>query len=314
MSRPAIIPNWCRLTLLAFVLAVVALLWARHHFGRAEYERRIAALQAAGEPVTTDDFAARYPDPPPERQFRRLLRSALPAGSDPAAAPPIGDMWAVWERIRALSNREPFAPELLEQARLGLVASAATVEFLLRTDLADFGLLHQWQTGGWTKNSEPDGDDISLRFNLCLALALQAAYEAEGGHPQRAATALVRGYQIARLPSHIGVLSAFGQLECERILLPAVKRTLNRAVLTDDDLRRLGEALPRRSDLMRETMLSERAYRLFIWNDSATWVWVVKDPWWKRNGTTLGHLPPSGPDALPVAWLRRTARVSGSLG
>jgi hypothetical protein len=290
MNQTSIIPNWCRLALLAVALAVVALLWARHHFGRAEYERRIAALQAAGEPVTTSDFAARYPDPPPERQFRRLLRSVLPAGSNPAVAPPNGDVWEVWGRVGALSNREPFAPELLEQARLELVASAATVELLLRTDLADFGLLHQWQTGGWTNSSWPDGDDISLRMKLCVALALQAAYEAEVGHPQRAATALVRGYQIARLPSHIGVLSAFGQLGCEHSMLPAVERTLNRAVLTDDDLRRLAEVLPRPSDLMREAMFAERARLLFCWNDSATWrVPKVKDPWWKRNGTTLGH-------------------------
>jgi hypothetical protein len=129
-----------------------------------------------------------------------------------------------------------------------------------------------------------------MRFNLCMTLAVQAAYEAEVGHPQRAATALARGYQIARLPGHVPLYSAVGQLGCERIMLPAVERTLNRAVLTDDDLRRLGEALPRPSDLMRETMLTERAFMLFIWNDPASWrAPVVKDPWWKRNGTTLGH-------------------------
>ena len=292
MNRAAITPNWCRLALLAVALAVVALLWARHHRGRAEYERRIAALQAAGEPITATDFAARYPNPPPERQFRRLLRLALPGGSNPAVAGPIGDVWAVWEQVRALSNREPFAPELLEQARLGLVASAAPVEFLLRTDLADFGLLHQWQTGGWPYDSEPDGDDFFLRTKLCRALALQAAYEAEVGHPQRAATALVRGYQVARLPGHVPLVSAVGQLDCESTMRSAVERTLNRAVLTDDDLRRLDEALPRPSELMRETMLTERAYELFFWNDSASWRFQeVKDPasWWKRNGTTLGH-------------------------
>ena len=291
MSRTAITPNWRRLALLAVALAVVALLWARHHCGRAEYERRIAALQAAGEPVTTDDFAARYPDPPPERQFRRLLRSGLPAGSNPAVAGPIGDVWEVRERVGALSNREPFAPELLEQVRLKLAANAAPVELLLRTDLTDFGVLHQWQTGGWTNNSEPDGDNTSMRFNLCMALALQAAYEAELRHPQRAATALVRGYQIARLPGHVPLVSAVGQLGCERIMLPAVERTLNRAALTDDDLRFLAEALPRPSDLMRETMLTERAFMLFGWNDFALWGGpVVKaPPWWKRNGTTLGH-------------------------
>ena len=265
MNQTSIIPNWCRLALLACVLAVVALLWARHHFGLAEYERRIAALQAAGEPVTASDFAARYPDPPPERQFRRLLRSGLPAGSNPAVAGPIGDVWAVWERVRALTNREPFAPELLEQARLVLASNAAPVELLLRTDLADFGLLHQWQTKGFAL----DGDSIFRRIMLCRTLALQTTYEAEVGHPQRTATALVRGFQVARLPSHETMFSAIGQLAGERITLRALDRTLNRARLTDDDLRRLDKALPRPSDLMREAMLTERAYQIYWWNDPA---------------------------------------------
>lgn len=280
MNRTSILPNWCRLALLVFALAVVALLLTRCRLGRAEYERRIAALRAAGEPITATDFAARYPDPPPERDFRRLLRSALPAGSDPAADPPIGEVWAVWEQVRALSNREPFAPELLEQARLELAASAAPVELLLRTDLAGFGLLHQWQTMGWTNNSERDGDKIFMRINLCRALAMQAAYEAEVGHPQRAATALVRGYQVARLPSHMGLISPIGQVACESIMGLAVGRTLNRAALTDDDLRRLGEALPRPGNLVREGMFAERAWLLFFWNDPALWG--------TQNGASLG--------------------------
>ena len=65
MSRTAIIPNWCRVALLAVALAIVALLLTRCTHGRAEYHRRIAALRAAGEPVTTADCAARYPTLPP---------------------------------------------------------------------------------------------------------------------------------------------------------------------------------------------------------------------------------------------------------
>ncbi len=270
MSRTAIIPNWCRLTLLACALAVVALLWARHHRGRAEYERRIAALRAAGEPVTASDFAARYPDPPPERDFGRLLRSLLPAGSDPAADLYPGDVSAVWEKVCALSNREPFAPELLEQARLGLADNAAPVELLLRTDLADFGLSYQWQNNGFANY---DGGRIFLRISLCRALALQAAYEAEVGHPQRAAKALVRGYQIAHLPGHFPLISAVGACSaCEGIMLPAVERMLNRAKLTDDDLRSLGAALHRPNDFLREAVLIERAFQIYAWNDPASWM------------------------------------------
>jgi hypothetical protein len=269
MNPTAILPNWCRLALLVVALAVVALLLTRCSLGRAEYHRRIAALRAAGEPITATDFAARYPDPPPERDFRRLLRLALPAGSDPAAAPPLGDVWTAFAKVRAQSNREPLYPDLLDQVRCELLASAATVELLLRTDLADFGLLHEWQdNGGFAYSGYRDGERVSMRINLCLALALQAAYEAEVGHPQHAATALVRGFQIAHLPSHAPQLSrveVFG--DCEAIMLTAVKRMLNRAKLTDDDLRYLGEALHRPSDFLRESVLSQRVSQLSLWDD-----------------------------------------------
>lgn len=171
MSRTAIILNRCRLALLVVALAAVALLVTRCSRGRAEYHRRIAALRDAGEPVTAGDLAARYPDPPPERQFRRLLRSVLPAGSDPAADPDLEDTSALWQRVRALTNQEPFVPELLEQSRLELASNAAPVELLLRTDLTHFGLLSQWQKG-WTYNFERDGDKIFLRIHLCRTLAL----------------------------------------------------------------------------------------------------------------------------------------------
>ena len=61
---------------------------------------------------------------------------------------------------------------------------------------------------------------------------------------------------------------------------PAVERTLNRAVLTDDDLRSLGEALPRTSDLMREGLFAERAWLLFFWNAPSLW--------WTQQGASLG--------------------------
>ena len=135
MSRTAIIPNWWRLALLVVALAVVALLLTRCTHGRAEYDRRIAALRAAGEPVTTADCAARYP-PPPERDFRQLLRSVLPASSDPLANPYLA-VGPAADQVRAFANREPFDSGLLEQVRLELASNAAPVELLLRTVRGD---------------------------------------------------------------------------------------------------------------------------------------------------------------------------------
>ncbi len=274
MSRTAILPCGSRLALLAVALAAVALLLNRCSRGRAEYERRIAALRAAGEPVTAADFGALYPDPPPDKDFRRLLRLALPVGTLDPSADPYVEVGPAWDRVRALANQAPFAPELLDQVRLELGSNAAPVELVLRTNLAGFGSVHQWLTTGLKDYFEPYGDSPWLRMNLCRTLAMQAAYEVELGNHERAATALVRGFQVARLPSQIGLLSGVGQLAGESIMLPAVERTLNRAQLADDDLRRLGETLPRPRELMRETLLSERAFQIRWWNKPALAAWA----------------------------------------
>jgi hypothetical protein len=273
MSRTAILPCWSRLALLAVAFAAVALLLTRCSRGRAEYERRIAALRAAGEPVTAADFGALYPDPPPDKDFRRLLRLALPVGTlDPYADPSV-EVGPAWDRVRALPNQAPFAPELLEQVRLELGSNAAPVELVLRTNLAGFGLVHQWQGKGFLNNSEQVGDRIFQRIRLCQTLAMQAAYEVELGNHERAATALVRRFQVARLPSRFGIMSGVGQLAGESIMLSALERTLNRAQLADDDLRRLGETLPRPRELMREILLSERALLIYWWNSPALAAW-----------------------------------------
>ena len=168
MSRTAILPLWCRLALLVVALAVVALLVTRRSHGRAEYNRRIAALRAAGEPVIAADFAALYPNPPPERDFRRLLRSVLPAGNTDPEADPHLEVGPAWDRVRALDKRAPFDARLLEQMRVELASNAAPVELVLRTDLSRFGFVYEWTNAfNWEHdNSEAHGDTIRLRIEL----------------------------------------------------------------------------------------------------------------------------------------------------
>src|SRR5512135_541954 len=46
---------------------------------RAEIQKRLDAIRAAGEPLTAQDLAELYPDPPPERDARRMLSPGLSA-------------------------------------------------------------------------------------------------------------------------------------------------------------------------------------------------------------------------------------------
>jgi len=154
---------------------------------REIFERRIAAIRSAGEPVTADDFAALYPDPPPEKDFRVLLRSCLPAGSGPLADPEVARS-ACFDELRSPTNRGALEPGLLERVRLETVSNAVPVELLLRTDLTGFGFREQWSRG-FVAEQESFGDRIFMRIELSRALAVRAAYEAELGQ---------RGHDSAR--------------------------------------------------------------------------------------------------------------------
>ena len=68
------------LGLIALALGIgVAVLHSRaeKRRARAEIQKRLDAIRAAGEPVTADDLAKLYPDPPPERDAAPLLAPAI---------------------------------------------------------------------------------------------------------------------------------------------------------------------------------------------------------------------------------------------
>ena len=72
----------------AAVLLIVGGVWVNHlrerAKGRREIEKRLDVLRAMGVAVTPAELAAKYPDPPPEKDARRLLQPGLAEPEDPA--------------------------------------------------------------------------------------------------------------------------------------------------------------------------------------------------------------------------------------
>jgi hypothetical protein len=104
----------------------------------------------------------------------------------------------------------------------------------------------------------PRGDSVFDRITLFKALSMQAAYEAEKGDSGRAVRALERGYQVARVQSTLGLISGIGRAAGEAMLLPAVEQVLNRMKLEASDLERLARVLPRTTELLEQTLVTER--------------------------------------------------------
>jgi hypothetical protein len=277
---------------------------------REVFERRIAAIRAAGQPVTADDFAALYPDPPPDKDFRLLMRSCLPAGSHPSQDPVVWD--SCYEELRSLTKREALDPELMERVRLETGSNTVPVELLLRTDLAGFGFREGWIKGFDGLDRDLLGDNVFCRILLNRALAVQAAYEAELGHSGRAITALVRGLQVARVPSHGTFMTGVGQLAAEAAILSVFERVLNRTSPDAEDLRRLQEALPRRANLAHDMMLHERAWQIHAWtHPESSWLFATpaSRPPLERLAMGIGKLTRgySGRLAMLDRWNRYLA-------
>ena len=74
-------------TFMLLVLLVVSV-WSANHraeekHGRAEIQKRLDAIRAAGQPVTIQDLAKLFPDPPPEHDASNLLASTFAVLSIP---------------------------------------------------------------------------------------------------------------------------------------------------------------------------------------------------------------------------------------
>jgi hypothetical protein len=59
----------------------IGVLWLKmihdDRLARVEIQKRLEAIRAAGQPLTAQDLAKLYPDPPPEHDAALLLKPAL---------------------------------------------------------------------------------------------------------------------------------------------------------------------------------------------------------------------------------------------
>ncbi len=78
---------WALVVVVVGVLLIVGGIWANHRRerakGRREIDKRLAVLRALGVPVTPAELAMKFPDPPPEKDARRLLQPGLADLTDP---------------------------------------------------------------------------------------------------------------------------------------------------------------------------------------------------------------------------------------
>jgi hypothetical protein len=215
--------------LIALVLPVAIVVMARLASRRAEatIKKQIDAIRAAGEPVTAEDLARLYPDPPPEHDALRLLQPSMDKVQIPMVVsnlPVIGDVFP----LRGMPFTEATKADL--NTFLGQNAKALAA-------FPEAGLDGAWFGNGFPASlTNGSAFRVSQALNLGKVLCLQALSEAEAGRGSKAAQALTRSLDVARA-LHSGIfIHHLARRVAEDRICTTLEEVVNRVQLSDADL------------------------------------------------------------------------------
>jgi hypothetical protein len=215
----------------------VAILESRAEERRAwaEIQKRLDAIRAAGEPLTAEDLAKLYPDPPPERDAALLLAPAVAAFREPEES---NDMPFIG------SGELPHGSESLTQLML------TNIEAVLSDNQAALNAI-QWDkiTNAWF------GSGLALGLTnwpvyhtyrammLGKMLCLEAVVEAESGNGSQASVTLLHALALFRMFRSEYLLYHNTRRFGENLCCQTLERVLNQAAIPADDLSTLERLL-----------------------------------------------------------------------
>jgi hypothetical protein len=187
----------------------------------AEIQKRLDALRAAGEPVTAEDLAKLYPDPPPERDAALLLAPATAAFRKTGFTMklPFFDSLELPPRTQAL-------PEQLR----------TNIEAILNDNQTALDAI-PWAkiTNLWIRPS------LSLGFSNMLVelptmLCLKAIFEADAGQGPKASESLRRALALFRTFQPANPLHLRVRRQGEALVCAALEWVVNRTEIRPEDL------------------------------------------------------------------------------
>lgn len=224
-------------TLLAALTAVgaVALVRQRARAGRAEIDRRLEAIRAAGEPVTADDLAKRHPSPPPEKDAGLLLAAAL----DRFVFPNDGGGFPLLGNAELPLATAPLDQELLANLTIFLRTNAEAIRLAGAAKLDG-----AWIGAGFENDFSGIGRSrLSGLQHLGQGLMLSALAEAERGDGSLAIERWKRGLAVGRVTRSDTMLHHLVRRSVESGATDVLERIVNRVSLSAIDLRQVERLL-----------------------------------------------------------------------
>lgn len=202
---------------------------------RAEIEKRVAALRAAGQPVTAQDMARLYPDPPPEKDAARLLAPAMHALSIPD---PIDDFPILGKAPLPLRG-EKFSAEM-----------ETNIQALLEDNQKALSAV-PWDsiTNAWIGSGFTNGFTNLTNFRLtpvhqlAQLLCLGAINDAQFGRGKNAGQRLGRSLDLIRIMRSDVFIHHLCLRAYEREICFTLERVVNHMALSQEQLSSLQDAL-----------------------------------------------------------------------
>lgn len=229
---------WCALIGFAALVLVFSVAWLKvsleDHAARIEIQKRMDAIRAAGQPLTAQDLAKLYPDPPPEHDALLILKPALAALVVPNDS----------TNLPIFSRNWPAGPAPLEKPVLDEIQS-----WIGKNQAALDSVPWEKLNGAWIGSGFAAGltnlpaKPVSKVLSLAKLSCLDAILEAEFQHPKEAAQSLQHALLIERTLKNDTPLHGMMKYFVENLVCSSLSRVLNRTTVPDSDLASLTASL-----------------------------------------------------------------------
>jgi hypothetical protein len=277
---------FCVLSGVAVVLLSIGVLWFEmvrdDRVARVEIQKRLDAIRSAGQPLTAQDLAKLYPDPPPEHDAVLLLKPALAALDIPKDSTNLpffgGDIWP--------KGTAPLQEPMRDEIQVWMDKNQRTFDAVSSEQLKGAWIGCGFTNGFTNLVFAPVSKINSLGRLLCLNAALQAEFQ----HPKEAAQSLQKALAIGNTWRNGMPIHGMSKLATQGWVCWTLNRILNRTPIADSDLMSISDFLTSTNlGATKEFMTSERCLGLFHANQLQS-----------VAGQTTGHT------LSPVRWLLKS--------
>jgi hypothetical protein len=235
-------------TVLVLLFVIAFVLPPKPSPAAAALDAKLAQLRADGAPLSIEELAKAFPDPPPESDARIVLRDALawaPRGNVSPLLPFVGGAMP--------PRRERISDPLMQALGAHLSNSDAILTEIPQP------LTNVWLSSGWAQVAKVKLPWIEIRA-LEQTLALKSIYEAELGNSDKAAEALQKGFAVSATLRSDSLANTMIGVACAGIMCDAAEQALSRVRFQEQQLAEIAKGLP--ADFIGtfdEALIAERA-------------------------------------------------------